>query len=306
MAFLNLIRWKNLLLIALAQVLIKYALLEPFEASYGVETALEPIGLAVLILATLCIAGAGYIINDIQDVEADLINKPEKVIVGKSISEKTASNLFIILNVIGVGLGYYISFSINQTGFFALFVIISGLLYLYSTYLKSILLAGNVVVSLLVAFSLIIVGLYDLLPMITDTNREVQLFFFILIRDYAVFAFMINLLRELVKDIEDVNGDHKVGVQSLPIVVGRERATKVVFILSLIPLLVIVFYVINNLYKQTEAVVYFLIAVIAPLIYVSLKLFSAEKKSDYKHISTILKIVMLTGILSLLLYQFII
>lgn len=306
MAFLNLIRWKNLLLIALAQVLIKYALLEPFEETYGVETALEPIGLLVLVLATLCIAGAGYIINDIQDMEADLINKPQKVIIGNAISEQTASNLFILLNVIGVGLGYYISYSIDQTGFFALFVIISGLLYLYSTYLKRILLVGNIVISLLVGFSLIIVGLYDLLPMITDSNREIQLFFFILIRDYAVFAFMINLLRELVKNMEDINGDHKVGVQSLPIVLGRERATKVVFILSLIPLLVIVFYVINNLYKQTEAVVYFLVAVIAPLIYVSLKLFSAEKKSDYKHISTVLKLVMLTGILSLLLYQFVI
>ena len=302
---LRLIRWKNLLLIALAQILIKYALLEPFEASYGVETALTPLGLTVLVLATLCIAAAGYIINDIQDLEADSINKPNKVIIEKYISEKTATNLFITFNVVGVALGYYLAYSINQTGFFALFVIVSGLLYVYSTYLKQIILVGHIIISILVGFSLILVALFDLLPMITDSNREIQVFFLGLIKDYALFAFMINLLREMVKSIEDIEGDHKMGIQSLPIVLGRERASKLIAILSLIPTCIIIFYVSSYLFKQTFVVVYFLVLVIAPMIYVNIKLFSADKKKDYKHISQILKGIMLAGILSLLLYNFI-
>jgi 4-hydroxybenzoate polyprenyltransferase len=116
---------------------------------------------------------------------------------------------------------------------------------------------------------------------------------------------MINLIRELVKDIEDIDGDYKGEMKTLPIVLGRERANKIVFALSLIPLIAIIYYVVTNLFKQTEIVGYFLVFVIAPLIYTSIKLFSAELKSDYKHISLVLKFVMLTGMLSMLLYKFI-
>src|SRR5690606_6276120 len=102
---LHLIRWKNLLMIALMQLLIKYAFLEPF----GATTSLDTLGIFLLIVSTVCIAAAGNIINDINDIETDLVNKPNKIVVGKSISEKTAYNLFIIFNVMGVGVGYYLS-----------------------------------------------------------------------------------------------------------------------------------------------------------------------------------------------------
>jgi 4-hydroxybenzoate polyprenyltransferase len=303
--FLNIIRWKNLLMIALVQYLIKYALLLPFFESHGVITTLKPLGFFILVMATIFIAAGGYVINDIYDIETDKVNKPDKVIVGKHINEKNALYLFIILNVIGVGLGFYLSNGIGKSGFFVIFIIASALLYIYSSYLKQMLLVGNVVVSLVVSLSIILIGVFELLPAMTEVNRASQITFFEIILDYAIFAFMINLVRELVKDIEDIDGDHKAGLQTLPIVIGRERANKVVFILSLIPLLSVIYYVITNLFKQTEIVGYFLVLVIAPLIYVSIKLFSAEQKSHYKHIRLILKLVMLTGMLSMLLYKFI-
>ncbi|RZN79456.1 MAG: prenyltransferase [Winogradskyella sp.] len=303
--FFKLIRWKNLLLIILTQLLIKYAFLEPLKVDYGLDTALTHLGFILLVLATISIAAAGYIINDIEDVEADTINKPKAVIIGKHISEKTATNLFIILNVIGVFSGFLISRAIDKPAFFILFIITSGLLYLYSTYLKRITLVGNILIAGLVSLSILLVGIFDLIPVIGDGNKSSQLFFLGLIKDYAVFAFMINLLRELVKDIEDTDGDYKMGMQSLPILLGRNRATKLVFVLSLIPLLIILFYLSNNLYKQPLAIGYVLAFIIAPLIYSTIKLFSAEHKKDYKHISNVLKLVMLTGVLSLLLFQFI-
>jgi len=292
-------------MIALVQILIKYALLLPFYESYGVTTTLSTIAFALLVIATVCIAAGGYVINDIYDVETDKVNKPTKVIIHTYISEKTALIIFVVLNVIGVGLGFYLSNGIGQSGFFIIFILASALLYIYSSYLKQILLAGNIVVSLVVALSIILVGIFELLPAITDINRGVQITFFKIILDYAIFAFMINFIRELVKDIEDIDGDHKAGMQTLPIVLGRERANKAVFILSLIPLFSVVYYVITYLFSQQLVVAYFLILVIAPLIYVTIKLFSAEQKSQYKHISLILKLVMLTGMLSLLLYNFI-
>ncbi len=303
--FFKLIRWKNLIMIALVQYLIKYALLLPFFESHGVFTTLKPLGFAILVLATIFIAAGGYIINDIYDVETDTVNKPDQLIINKYISEKSALTLFIIMNVFGVGLGYYLSNGIGKSGFFVIFIIASALLYIYSSYLKQVLLVGNIVVSLVVSLSILLVGVFELLPALTDTNRVVQITFFKIILDYAIFAFMINLVRELVKDIEDIDGDYKVDMRTLPIVLGRERANKIVFTLSLIPLVSVVYYVITYLYKQPLVVGYFLVLVIAPLIYISIKLFSAEQKSSYKHISLMLKLVMLTGMFSLLLYKFI-
>lgn len=301
MNILNLIRWKNLLMIAFVQLLIKYALFKPFN----VDITLNWFGFLLLILSTLCIAAAGNIINDIQDVDTDIVNRPEKVIIGKKVTEKTAYNLFIILNVIGVGLGFYLSNLVGRSGFFAIFVIISALLYIYATYLKQTLLVGNIVISVLVAMSILIVGLFELLPVVTAQNQATQLTFFKILLDYALFAFIINLVREVAKDIEDIDGDYKAGMNTLPIAIGRERATKVLFALTLLPLFGVVYYMLTYLYKQQIAVGYFLLFLVAPLLYITIKSFSAKTKKDVRHISTILKIVMFLGMLSLLLYVFI-
>ncbi|TBN06879.1 prenyltransferase [Hyunsoonleella flava] len=300
MNFLNLIRWKNLLMIALVQLLIKYALLEPF----GVNTALDGLGITLLILATTSIAAAGNIINDIYDQNTDAINKPNKVIVGKFISEQAAYNAFIICNIIGVGIGFYLSHRIGKSPFFTIFVLISALLYIYASYLKGILLVGNIIISILVAASILIVGLFELSPTITVYNREIQITFFRIVLDYAIFAFMINFLREITKDIEDVDGDHKVGHNTLPIAIGRERTRNVLIALNCIPLVVIIIYTITNLYKQQLMLIYFLVGIIAPLIYISIKLFGAKSKDHFQHLSNMYKLVMLFGMLSLLLYAF--
>ena len=302
MSILNIIRWKNLLMIALVQLLIKYALLEPF----GVSTSLNGLRISILIIATICIAAAGNIINDINDIETDAINKPNKIIVGKNISEKTAYNLFIIFNVTGVGFGFYLSHLVGKSAFFSLFIIVSVLLYVYTTYLKRTLLVGNIIISILVALSLIFVGIFELLPSITSINRETQLTFFKVILDYAMFAFIINLLREIVKDIEDIDGDYKTGMNTLPIAIGRERAKNVLIILNFIPLLGIIYYINSSLYKQPIVVGYFLLLIVGPLIYNSIKLFTAKTKNDFHQISSIYKLIMLFGMLSLLLYKFVI
>ncbi|TYB74329.1 geranylgeranylglycerol-phosphate geranylgeranyltransferase [Bizionia myxarmorum] len=300
-SILSLIRWKNLLMIALVQLLIKYALLEPF----GAIITLNGFGFSLLVLATVCIAASGYIINDIYDQETDAINKPKQQIIGKSISEKTAYNYFIGFNVIGVLLGFYISNMVGRSGFFALFVLTSGLLYIYATYLKQIPIVGTVIISFLVALSLIIVGLFELLPAITSRNQELQLFYFEIILAYALFAFLINFIRELIKDLEDIDGDYKAGIKTLPIVLGRERTNFIVFFLTFIPLFAIIFYVTTNMYKNLFIVGYFLLLVIAPLILALIWIFQAKLKKDYHAISTLLKVIMLFGMLSMVLYQYI-
>ncbi len=287
-------------MLVLVQLLIKYALLNNF----GAQTALDGLGILLLIIATTCIAAAGNIINDICDVETDLVNKPNRIIIGNFVSEKTAYNLFLGLNIIGVGVGFYLSHRVGKAPFFSLFVIISILLYVYATYLKGTILVGNIVISALVALSVVIVGTFELIPVMTPNNQRLQIVFFKIILDYALFAFLINLLRELAKDIEDIDGDYKAGMFTLPIAIGRERAGYVLTFLSLFPLIGSVFYVTNNLYKQPLSVGYFLLFIVGPLIYSSIKTFSASTKKDMHHISLMYKLIMLFGMLSLLLYLF--
>ena len=128
---------------------------------------------------------------------------------------------------------------------------------------------------------------------------------FKILLDYALFAFIINFIREIAKDMEDIDGDYKAGMNTLPIVIGRKRASKVLFVLSFVPLAIVLYYVLTYLYKQQLAVGYFLVFIIAPLLYVTIKTFSAKTKKEYHHISNVLKLVMLLGMLSLLLYPFI-
>jgi len=288
-------------MIAAMQMLIKYALFEPFD----VAITLNGFGFSLLILTTLCLAAAGNIINDIYDVETDLVNKPKKVIVGISISEKVAYNLFFGFNIIGVGIGFYLSLAVGKSPFFAIFVVISVLLYIYASYLKQMPFIGNIVISILVALSLIIVGIFDLIPAISETNKEAQFTFFKIVLDYAFFAFIINLVREMVKDLEDIEGDYKAKMNTLPIAIGRARARQLSFVISFIPIGAVVYYIVTFLYKQQLAVAYFLVFILAPLIYISLKLYYAETKINYKHISTILKLTMFFGMLSLLMYPII-
>ncbi len=298
MHFLKLIRFQNLLFIAFVQVLIKYSLFPTFE----VNVTLNAFGFGLLIFSTLCIAAAGYIINDIYDLEIDRINKPDKTIIGKKISEKTANTLFIILNIIGVGIGFYLSNLISKPGFSALFIIISALLYLYASHLKGIILVGNLVVSALIALSIIIVGLFDLLPVITPENQVLQSTVFGIIADYALFAFLLNFIREIVKDLEDINGDKNGGLNTLPIALGRKRTVQIVFGLGVLVISVVVFYMYSYFYRDQTLVMYFLFCVIAPLLYFCVKAWEAKTKKEFSHLSTVLKIIMLLGICSIFIY----
>lgn len=302
MNFLRLIRHQNLILLALAQVLLRYGLFLPF----GADMMLSTTQFTLLVLATLCIAAGGNIINDLYDIEIDRVNKPNKVIIGKSISERTANNLFIVLNVVGVGIGFYLSNVIGRPGFSALFIAISALLYLYASNLKSILLVGNILVSILVAMSFIIVAIYDLLPVITPENKATQSLIFSYVLKYAFFAFFVNFIREIVKDLLDVDGDKKGDINTLPIVLGRKRAVRITFTLAGILIFSVLTFMYKELYTQKVATLYFLFGIVGPLLFFCIKSWDADTKKEYRILSSILKWVMFIGICSLLLFRFLV
>jgi len=301
LSFLKLIRYQNLLLIIITQLLIKYALFE----SFGIAITLSAFGFFLLCMSTVSIAAAGNIINDIYDVETDRINKPEKQVVGKKISEKSALTSYIIFTMTGVAIGFYLSNLIGRPGFSALFIIISALLYLYATHLKNILIIGNLLISALVAMTVIIMGLFELLPAITPDNRQTQSIIFSIILDYAFYAFLINWLREMVKDQQDIKGDFNTGRNTLPIAIGKERANKVIFAIALIPLAAIIYYMYNYLFNNLTAVLYTLIFILGPLLYFLSTILTAKTTAHYRRLSFILKVILISGLASIGLYPFI-
>jgi len=305
MHILNLIRYKNLFMIAFIQCLIKFVFFNlPQFTDANLVTALNSTTFTALVFATLCIAAAGYIINDIYDVEADCINKPNKQIVGKHISEDMANNLFMGFTVVGILLGIYVSWQIDKTSFATLFLLVSGLLYGYATSLKSGILVGNIIISVLVSLSILIVGIFEITPMITTDSRAAYTFMFKFLVDYALFAFLVNLIREIVKDLEDVDGDYKAGYNTLPLAIGRDRTTKIVFALSLATIASIFYYVLTYLFENTYLLLYFIFFVIGPLLYVTVKLLSAKSKPHFTHLSFVLKITLFLGMLSILVLKF--
>ena len=293
-AFFRLIRWKNLLMIALIQLLFRFV----YFPEFSVATTLHNFTFFMLVLATLFIAAAGYIINDIYDVEADRINKPSKVFITEAIPPKKAYLLYYLFNIIGLLSGFYVSYSIKKPSYVALFLIVMLLLKVYNTDLKRLPLIGNIIVSLMVTLAIMLLGFFDIIPAVTDANRETQYYAFKVLSDYAIFAFMFMFLRELIKDIEDVNGDIKLNMKTLPILIGRKRARNVVFALCFIPMILVTYYSFINFSEVPFVLAYMLIVVLLPLLYTMTKILYSKTKKDDAFTSKMLKLIMLLGILS--------
>ncbi|PKV66864.1 geranylgeranylglycerol-phosphate geranylgeranyltransferase [Pontibacter ramchanderi] len=276
--FLSLIRFPNLLLIVLSQALVQASLLSAGINFSGIVTP----DFLVLTLSTVFIAAAGYIINDYYDVKIDAINKPERVVVGKSIRRRPAMFIHMLLSFAGIVLGFWLSLPVGLINVGAVL-----LLWGYSDRLKKLPLAGNLVIALLSASMLLVVAVY------AGKLNNITI-------SYAVFAFLISLIREIVKDMEDVRGDASFDCRTIPIVLGMRRAKYVLYpIIALFQafLLVVIFHPVTN----TRFDIYMLLLVLLPSIWMTVKLARADRKRDFTYLSNLGKLIMLTGILSMLL-----
>jgi 4-hydroxybenzoate polyprenyltransferase len=285
-------------MLAFMQLLFRYSFLKQQD----IPLALADWQYGLLVLSTVLLAAAGYVINNIFDVASDTINKPNDVIIGKGISETRAYNIYFGLNITGVAIGFYLSNVIMRPGFATIFILIASLLYFYSTTLKQIMLLGNFVVALLLALSVIIIGIFDIFPATNVDNQAQMASLFSILIDYALFAFMINFIREIVKDIEDVNGDYNQGMNTLPIAIGISRAAKIALGFAVIPFILSLLYI-NKYFMENNLLIVTLYAfafVLAPLLYFIVKIFSAKSQKEFHHLSTVLKLILLFGILSIL------
>jgi len=296
MKYLHLVRYKNLLLLVLMLLVFKFGFLD----LQNIELALTNVQYVILILSILFIAAAGYVINDIMDQDTDAINKPNQVIIGKMITENQGYTIYVTLNCIGVGLGFWVSNLVDKGGLSTLFIFSAAALYFYATSLKQMLLLGNLTVAFLAALSLLLVGIFNLYPILNETNFSSIQVLFGIIFDYSIVMFWIHFCREISKDIEDMEGDKAQEMKTLPIVLGIKKTVLLLTVLLIILFGLILKYIYSNLmaFELYGAALYVLIFIEGPLVLSGIYLWKAESKKEFKQISTLLKWLLFFGILS--------
>ncbi len=276
-SFLRLIRAGNLLIIVLTQYLVRIFLVGPKEDWLRHLTDFR---FFLLSLSTVLIAAAGYIINDYYDIKIDTINKPRRVVIGRIMRRRHAMVTHSAFNALGIGLGLLVGLKVAAVNLVAAFV-----LWLYSNQLKRLPFIGNFTVALLTAASLLVIILY------APRNG-------FLVVSFAVFAFFISLIREIIKDMEDLRGDATFGCQTLPIVWGIRRTKSLLYIL-IASFLVILFTL--SFYLREWIVFYFSLFVFLPTAWLTWRLVRADTRKEFGYLSTWCKIIMLSGVLSMVL-----
>ncbi len=310
--FLKLIRYKNLLIIILTQYLMRWCVIAPFLHTINQEMQFTEGLFALLVLATVCIAAAGYTINDYFDVKTDFANHPESVIVGTKISRRWAMTYNNIFNFIGVAIGFWISYKIGLWNLGFLFLFVSGGLWFYSALYKKQLIIGNIIVALFAALVPLLTVIYEipLLNKVITPNRPpiettVVSIMFLYIAGYSVFAFLTTLAREILKDIEDLEGDDIAGRQTIPVTWGI-KISKSIIISLLIIIIILLSVIYIYFFQDITSLIYISIFIVIPIAFLIIKLIKANQKSEFNYISNGLKGIMLLGLLFSLLLWFII
>ncbi len=319
-AFFQLIRYKNLLIVAFSQYFIRFSLTETFLPF----PALSKFQFLLFVITTILITAAGYIVNDIYDIETDTINNKRHLIIGQIIKVKTAIILYSIFNLIALTLGIYLSIIIDKPFYSFVFVYCIFFLWRYSKSMKTGFLIGNLHVAILTALVFINTALFDIIPHIHFSGNESGMMILKIILVYALFSFLLTLIREFIKDLEDKEGDIAIKAKTVAIVLGDKKTKIISLILSLFVAAIIFawqnfqYQIISlnsvkwdgEVYKSVIiwgtdqfAIIYTGILQTTILLFL-IKLYKAKVKKDFYFLSQFSKIIMFLGICSIPLFTY--
>lgn len=302
-AYLRLIRIPNLIFLAFIQMAMRYAVISPILQEYGFGRLTFSLEFLLLVIATVFIAAGGYVLNDYFDIKIDAINRPGKQIVNKIIDKTSAMRYYQILTIVGVLAGLLMAFRAGSFTLGLIFVFVPGLLWFYSSNYKRQFLTGNLVVSFAAALSILVVAIaemayltdqYGNLLFTTPIPKEIYGW----VTGFALFAFMLTWIREVIKDMEDEKGDREMECRTMPIKWGVKK-TKV-FIYVLICVTIVALFVVNRLYIPFEGSLtlrYILIGLVLPLLMLIYLVYRAKSRAEYHQASTFSKFIMLIGVL---------
>ena len=297
----RLLRVPNLVIVALTQSLVWFSIILPALNAHHLQPYLDIPHLLLLILCTMLITAGGNVVNDLYDIEIDRINKPKRRIVGRLISLEDTYRIYFIIVLSGALIAAYLAFHLGRISLFIFYPAAVLLLWSYSRWFKRLPVSGNLIVSVFVAC----VPLVLLIPEWKNILHPslVQSVDHKLIWSLAAFAFGTNLLREFVKDIEDVKGDREIGAATLAVILGPEKGRNWAIGFSLTLFIGFIFWVFVIYDKVSDwNLIYFSIALMGSLLVIIVKLIRAKHRADFHQVSNWIKVLILLGLLYILLF----
>jgi 4-hydroxybenzoate polyprenyltransferase len=289
MEYIRLIRPINLVIVLITQLSVYHFFIYSYTNFASLDLPLS----FLLCITTVIITACGYIINDYYDIEIDKLNKPQKWIVGNILSKRNALNYYSVFFLIGLLVSLFIAWKTNNWALLPLYPAAQLLLYKYAKVYKKKGLVGNIIVAIMTAFVSGLILVAERKFLFTDEGRRSLNFILAL----AVFSLLLNFCRELVKDIEDIEGDVLQGSTSFPIVHGIEK-TKYLVIGSL-SICILFLIRIGDLLTDSFGFIY--IIPLITLFYLAYRsIINAQQKKDYTDLSKYLKITMLVGLIGIL------
>jgi 4-hydroxybenzoate polyprenyltransferase len=295
----KIVRPINLLISALSLVLMQFVFIYPLLEKFQVKQLFKPWQFFILLVASIAVQASGYIINDYFDVNIDEVNKPNKLIVGKRLSPKKTMRYYILMSVIAIFMGIWVSFSVYKFNFILLFLLPMGLLWFYSQSYKRMFAIGNIVVAFCAGLFASLVGVFNFSAYTDElikTNAQVFYIIFIFTLINAFYAFFSNLVREIIKDCEDIEGDNEYGCNTIPIKLGIEKTKIILIILNLILITFSSYFIYKTYFYNYNTIVLWLIIYIILLIIQILQTLKANNKASFKWLSDWSKITMIWGI----------
>jgi 4-hydroxybenzoate polyprenyltransferase len=327
LGLLRLVRIQNLIILAFTLFAVRYGILEALwihgigllleQGFYpqGMRLHMEFVPFLLLVGSVILIAAGGYVINDYFDTKTDRINKPDKVFVGRIISRRRAILLHIALSTLGILLAFIPAWQYHNLKLMIIPVLSSLLLWGYSAKFKKMPLSGNLIIALLAGLSPILVALYEFAA---GVNLSLQIMNvnaagsgsrllslgMVIISLYAVFSFLITLIREIIKDIEDMDGDEADGGQTLPIVMG-ENLSKFIALGLIICCIVITGVLMRYLWQVNMSILFWYVAagLMLPWIFLGILLWNAQDKQAYARASLVCKLIMISGLISMFVFK---
>ena len=290
------------------QYALRYGLILPCLNHYKLSPVLSDFRFALVVLSTVLLAASGYIINDYFDIRIDRINKPKKVLVGKSIKRRSALFLHVLLTIGGILTGLFITYVARKEIYALMYIAVPILLWYYSTTFKRHIVIGNLVISFLTGIVVLLVVSVEFAMLskvhgnsILRTEACSTAWFWT--TGFAIFAFLTNFIREIIKDTEDIKGDKAVGCKTLPIALGIYLTKVFVTLLvgTSITLIWLLYFFVDELHTIPHVVPYFIIGFTVPHLLLVYKWITAKEPKDYHIASALNKLIMLLGVLFMVL-----
>ncbi len=310
-SFLKLIRLPNLLIIAFTQCLVRWCLVAPLLKAQSTFYTLQlsNFNFFLLVLSTVMIAAGGYIINDYFDIKIDKVNKPDRLVIDKGVKRRVAMMAHTVISIFAMAIALYVSWSIGHWKLALIHFICASGLWFYSTTFKRQFIVGNIVIAAFTAIVPLVVGIFELLPVYhTYLPVEENLSFLIIwkwVLGISFFAFIITLLREILKDIEDKEGDQEFGCNTMPIVIGIKPSKAVAIIIAFATMCCLGYLqLLQYQLKDWVGLIYFTIAIQLPFAFLIFKIIKAQTKDQFHFAGNTAKFIMLTGVCYLIVFNY--